>query len=332
MKILIIGGTVFLGRALVDSALERGHSLTLFNRRQSHPDLFPHIEQITGDRTTDLDRLSGRTWDAIIDTCGYLPRIVGLSAQALSGSVSQYVFISTCSVYADTTLPGVDESAPPAALPDNAPDQIIPETYGPYKWLCEKEVWTVFSERALILRPGLIIGPHDPSGRFTYWPLRIARGGRVLAPGRPQRKIQWIDVRDLADWTIRLLEIGAAGVYNAVGPESPIPMQTVLEACQLAAGSEATFTWVTDEFLLANEVGAWMEMPLWLPESDPDSLGFFAFSNRKAIASGLTFRPLVETIRDTIEWASLLPPDPNPKTGLPPQREAELLAKWDSGG
>src|SRR5512136_1410936 len=219
MNLLIIGGTRFVGRHLVEYALARGHTLTLFNRGQSNPDLFPRVEQLHGDRAADLSLLQDRSWDAVIDTCGYVPRIVRLSAQTLAGRTDRYVFISTVSVYAQDNPRGMDENAPLAALKDETIEEITSETYGGLKALCEKAVEAVYPNRALIIRPGLIVGPYDPTDRFTYWPWRTAQGGEVLAPGNPDQPQQIIDARDMARWIVQMVEAKRTGVFNAVGAD-----------------------------------------------------------------------------------------------------------------
>jgi 2'-hydroxyisoflavone reductase len=328
MRILILGGTVFLGRALVEAALERGHTLTLFNRGQSNPNLFPNVENLRGERASNLAALEGRRWDAVIDTCGYVPRVVHPSAELLAQAVDHYTFISTLSVFSDLSKVGVDESASVGKLADETVEQVTGETYGPLKALCEQVVEQVMPGRALIVRPGLIVGPHDPTDRFTYWPHRVAQGDEVLAPGRPARPIQFIDVRDLAEWTLRMVEAGQTGIYNADGPAQPLPMEQLLETCKTVSGCDATFTWISEEFLAAHQVGEWMEMPLWVPEADPANAGFFAFDCRKAIAAGLTFRSVEDTVRATLEWDATRRSDHEWRAGLTRERETELLKVW----
>lgn len=328
MRILILGGTVFLGRALVEAALAREHTLTLFNRGQSNPNLFPQVENLRGDRATDLAVLQGRHWDAVIDTCGYVPRIVRLSAEALAGAVDHYTFISTLSVLADLSRMGIDESALVGKLADETTEQVTGETYGPLKALCEQAVEQAMPGRALIVRPGLIVGPHDPSDRFTYWPHRVAQGGEVLAPGRPDRPIQFIDARDLAEWILRMVKARQTGIYNANGPAGAVTMDELLQACQAASGSDATCAWVSEEFLAAHKVGEWMDMPLWISEAEPANAGFFAIDCGKAIAAGLAFRPLAQTVQDTLDWAAARRADHAWRAGLTRQREAELLKAW----
>ncbi len=328
MRFLILGGTVFVGRALVESALNRGHQVTLFNRGRSNPSLFPEVEKYVGDREIDLTSLESCCWDAVIDTSGYLPRMVDLSARYLANKVDHYTFISTLSVYPDVSRTGMDESAAVGELEDITIETINNETYGPLKVLCERAAENAMPGRVLTIRPGLIVGPHDPSDRFTYWPRRVAAGGEVLAPGRPGRPVQFIDVRDLAEWIIRQVEARQTGIFNANGPKDPLQMETLLETCKAASRSKAEFTWVSEDFLLANQVGAWQEMPLWVPETDPANAGFFTFSSARAIAQGLTYRPLQETIAATLAWDATRPADYKIKTGLTPEREAELLRAW----
>jgi 2'-hydroxyisoflavone reductase len=251
--------------------------------------------------------------------------VVGDSAEKLSDAVAHYTFISTCSVYSDMNTLGQDETAPLAELDDPTVEDISGGTYGGLKVLCEQAVEKQLPGRTLIIRPGLIVGPHDRSDRFTYWPARVARGGEVLAPNRPNRPIQFIDVRDLAEWTVRMVEQQATGIYNAIGPGAGTTMGQTLESCKRVSGSDATFTWVDDGFLLENEVGAYVEMPLWVPE---EYRAFDAFSADKAVAAGLTYRPLDETVRTTLEWQATRSADYEWRGGLTPEREKELLQKW----
>lgn len=325
MKLLILGGTRFLGRALVEAALAMGHEVTLFNRGQSNPGLYPDVEQLHGNRDGGLDVLRGRRWDAVIDTCGYVPRVVRASAELLADAVEQYTFISTLSVYAEPGLIGMNESAPLSTLADETVEEITGETYGPLKVLCEQAVTTEMDGRALHVRSGLIVGPHDPTDRFTYWPYRVARGGEVLAPGQPDYPVQFIDVRDLAEWTLRATKAKLTGPYNVTGPANFLTMTQVLDTCRRVSGSDATFTWVSDEFLQAHQVAAYTEMPLWVPGN---YAGFNTVDCRKAIAGGLVFRPLAETVRDTLAWLETRPTDWQWRGGLMPDREAELLHKW----
>ncbi len=328
MKILVIGGTVFLGRHIVAAALEAGHEVTLFNRGQHNPDLFPDVEKLRGDRNGDLSALVGRTWEAAIDPSAYFPRQVRTITAALAGSVGHYTLISSISVYPDFGKIGQNEGDPIAVgkLADETIEEINGETYGPLKVLCEQAAEAAFPETSLIVRPGLIVGPHDPTDRFTYWPHRVAQGGEVLVPGRPEREVQFIDVRDLAEWTVRSVAVGRTGVYNTNGPEYKLRMQTLIEECQKAGNNVAQINWRDGAFLLENGVTSWSELPVWAAEEQkPEMAGFFKFDCRKAIAAGLTFRPLAETVRDTLAWDATRSPDGTFKATLKPEREAELL-------
>ena len=325
MKILIIGGTRFLGRHLVHSALGRGHEVALFNRGLTNPDLFPQVETILGDREKDLAQLSGREWDAVIDTCGYVPRIVHLSALGLEGSVGRYVFISSISAYAGFSTVGIDESDPVGKMEDETVEEITGETYGPLKVLCEKVVQDTFDEGALIIRPGLIVGPYDPTDRFTYWPVRVARGGDVLAPEEPAAPVQIIDARDLSDFIIKLIEEDASGIFNATGPDYGLTMGAMLETCKQVSDSDADFKWASVELLGRHEVAPWSDMPVWIPNTEEDA-GFSRVDISKAIKAGLKFRPLEETVRDTLEWVATRPSDREWRAGLSAEKEEKVLA------
>ena len=325
MKILILGGTKFLGRHLVDAALARGHEVTLFNRGKTNPDLFPQVETITGDRGQDIEKLSGRAWDAVIDVAGYLPRIVRLAAQALERSVGRYVYISSISAYASFSKIGINESDPVGKLKDESVEEITEETYGPLKALCEKTVQDLYGARALIIRPGLIVGPHDPTDRFTYWPLRVKRGGDMLTPEKPSAPIQIVDVRDLSAFIIKLMEENASGIYNATGPDYELTMGAMLDACKRVTGSVAAFHWASVEFLKEHKVEPWSDMPVWIPDTGEDA-GFSRIDVSKAIHARLEFRPLEDTIRDTIAWAETRPADHEWRAGLNPEKETMLLA------
>lgn len=337
MKILIIGGTVFLGRHLVEAAQARGHEVTLFNRGLHNPELFPEVEKLRGDRPLDLDALRGRRWDAVIDTCGYTPGAVRASAQLLADAIAHYTFISSISVYANFLLDGYDETQLVGTITDSLAEEAehfeigdratavsYGELYGPLKARCERAVEETLPGRTLVIRPGLIVGPNDSTDRFTYWPARVARGGEVLAPGQPQRTVRVIDARDLADWNIRMAEANQTGTFNAGGADG-LTMSQLLDDCKAVGRSDATFTWVSEEFLQAHGVGAWIELPLWVPE---EYNGIFAASNDKAVANGLTFRPLADTIGDTLDWLVTRPADVEWRAGLKPEREEELLRAW----
>ena len=330
MQLLIIGGTVFVGRHLVEAAQARGHTITLFNRGQHNADLFPQVEKLRGDRTQDFAALAGRRWDAVIDTCGYVPRHVHASATALADSVDHYTFISSISVYSEFSQPGIDENSTVGTLADESVEEITGETYGPLKALCEQAAEAAMPGRVFNLRPGLIVGPHDPSDRFTYWPQRIDQAGKtqseeVLAPGNPQQETQFIDVRDLALWIVQMVEARKTGVYNATGPAQPLTMQRFLDQCQAVTQSAARFTWVDEALLLQHEVTPFVEMPLWVPASEA---GLDQVNCSKAIGDGLRFRPLDETIRDTLAWHASRPTDTKLRAGLTPDREQALLQAW----
>jgi nucleoside-diphosphate-sugar epimerase len=321
MRILILGGTVFLGRAVAAAALDAGHDLTLFNRGTREVDFGARVEQLHGDRTSDLSALDGRRFDAVVDTSGYAPSVVARSAAALAGSAAGYAFVSSVSVY-DTRGGGrLDENSAVGVLPEGAGEQVTGETYGPLKALCEAQVQAAFPGGALIIRPGMIVGPHDPTDRFLYWPDRISEGGTVLAPGDPARQVQLIDARDLAAWTISLLESGGTGVYNAIGPAGRLDMQGMLAAC---GGAE--LEWVPDGFLLERGVEPWTELPFWLPAGSDDQAVFEADISR-ALDSGLRFRPLQQTVADLMAWHATRGTTVGPPN-LTREREAELLAEW----
>ncbi len=329
MKILMIGGTQFLGRATVDAALAYGHAVTLFNRGLSNPGIYPQIETIVGDRGLDLNLLKGRTWDAVIDTCGYVPRLVRMSANALADSVGLYVFISTMSVYSEIWKAGINENGVLGKLEDETTEEITGETYGPLKALCEKAVEEAMPGRALIIRPGLIVGPHDPTDRFTYWPWRVEQGGEVLAPDSPDYKCQVIDGRDLGEWIIRMAQSGTTGIYNASGPEQPFRLGCFLNICKEVSDSDANFTYLPDNFLLKQGVIPWMELPMWIPASRPEEgAGIMQIDISKAIKAGLTFRPMSETVRDTLTFAKNRPADYAMQAGLDAEKETRLLKIW----
>ena len=320
MRLLVLGGTKFLGRAVVGAALAHGHDVTLFNRGRTNPDLFPEAERVRGDREQDLNGLRGRRWDAAIDMATFLPRVVRLSVEALRDAVGRYVYISSISVYEDMTVAPV-EGARAAELEN--PDSETIEDYGPLKAACERIVRDAFGERALVVRPGLIVGPHDPTDRFTYWPRRIAAGGRVLAPTPPEARVQFIDARDLGKWIVHATERSLSGTYNATG--EPTTFERLLEACKRVSGSDAEIIWVASERLVEAGVGEWMELPLWI--AAPEFAAMQRADVSKAVADGLTLRPLDETIRDTLAWDAQRDEPYAEGVGLAPERERELLAR-----
>jgi 2'-hydroxyisoflavone reductase len=325
LRILVLGGTLFVGRHLVEASLERGHEVTLFNRGQTDPGLYPDLETRHGDRAAgDLQSLREGTWDAVFDTSARVPRWLREAATLLADSVGHYSFVSSCSVYADTTLPGTNESSPVHGLEDETTEEITSaDVYGGLKVLCERELERALPGRSLAARAGLIVGPYDSSGRFTYWVHRIARGGDVLAPEPRDQPVQLIHGRDLADWLLDMAEKGDSGVYNATGPESPLTMERVLEAIVAETGSEARLIWVDEDYLVENGVEAWSDLPLWVaPGGNPEVANFLAVDITKAVTAGLKFRPLARTIRDTLDQAETFP-----QAGLDETREQELLTR-----
>ena len=336
MKLLIIGGTRFLGRHLVTSALARNHEVTLFNRG-TEP--LAGVETIVGDRHTEIHKLTGRRWDAVIDTCGHLPRAVRKATELLADSIERYVFVSSQNAYADVSVPGITENYPLGTLTNEQLDEAnaidtkgqpaYGRLYGGLKALCEQAAKETMPGRVLVLRPGLIVGPYDYTDRFTYWVVRVVAGGDVLAPGRPDRFIQFIDVRDLAEWTIAMVERKAAGAYNTHGVPNTLTMQGLLDECKRASQSDAEFVWASEEFLLEQQVASWSEMPLWLPEeAAPHLKGFMFIDPRKAVAEGLTFRSLSDTIGDTLAWFRANQSNETLKAGLNSDKERSLLDKW----
>src|SRR5438046_5647874 len=325
IRILILGGTGFTGPYQVRYALSRGHKVTTFNRGKTHPGELPNeVEQLIGDRNEQLDALRGRKWNVAIDNPTTLPAWVRDAAQILKGNVDRYVFISTISVYADTSQ-GVDETAPLAKYdgPDPYKETIEAvkasgyKTYGPLKVLSEKEAEKWFPGKTLIIRPGLIVGPRDETDRFQYWPVRIDRGGEVVTPGKPSDPVQFIDARDLAEWTIRMAENRETGIYNATGAAEPLGIGEMLDQTKSALNSDAKFTWIQAGFLNQQKVEAWSDMPVWAR----GDLGLARTKIDRALAKGLTFRPLAETARDTLAWFKSLPQDRQSKlrAGLTPE-------------
>jgi 2'-hydroxyisoflavone reductase len=328
-KILVLGGTGFIGPHIVSAALARGHTVTLFNRGKTHPGLFPDVEKLLGDRDGHLEALANRSWDAVVDPSGYVPRIVKMSAELLAPSVKHYVFISTISVYAKMDVVGADESAPVETI-DDPSNEDVKANYGALKALSEKAAEAAMPGRVANIRPGLIIGPGDPTGRFTHWPTRLAEGGEVLAPGDGSTPVQYIDGRDLGAWIVRVVENGTTGTMNALGPEKRVTMKEVLDECNRALGNKAQLTWVGTDVLEKEEVRPWSEMPLWIPNQG-EYAGAGTLDNRKAVKAGLTFRPIGETAKDTLAWLPTAPADERVKartSGIKPEKEAKVLAAW----
>jgi 2'-hydroxyisoflavone reductase len=334
MRILILGGTGFTGPYQVRYALNRGHKVTTFNRGKTHPGELPEeVEQLVGDRNGQLGALKNRQWDVVIDNPTTLPAWVRDAAQILKGNVERYVFISTVSVYGEVKT-GPSETAPTEKYEGADPYKETLEamkaggfkTYGPLKALSEKEAEKLFPGKTLIIRPGLIVGPRDESDRFTYWPVRIDRGGEVLAPGLPDDPVQFIDARDLAEWTIRMVESRETGIFNATGPAKPLGIGGMLDGIKTALKSNAEFTWVAEDFLTRQKVEPWSDMPVWTGKES----GLARAKIDRALSKGLTFRPLAETAPDTLAWFKSRPQDRQShlKAGLAPERETEVLAAW----
>ena len=340
LDILILGGTGFTGPFQVAYALARGHKVTLFNRgKRPSPEWPGEVEQLHGDRNTgDLKALAGRKWDVCIDNPTSLPFWVRDAAKVLKGNVGHYLFISTISVYADGSKSGIDENAALAAYKGKDAMAETQESlradieglYGPLKALSEAEVRKHFGERSTIVRPGYIVGPRDDTDRFTYWPLRMERGGEVLVPGDGMDPVQVIDGRDLGEWMIRLAEAKTYGVFNAAGPGYPLLMDAMLYGSQAVVGKAATLTHVTPDFLEEQKV----DLPIWVPREGSPYSGYGEVSNARAVAAGLTFRPHADTVADLLAWFHALPADrqAKPRAGITAEREAEVLAAWKARG
>jgi len=330
-KILILGGTGFLGPATVEAAMARGHEITLFNRGRTRPGLFPGVEKLHGDRDPKIGEgiqaLSGREWDAVIDNSGFYPRMVSASARLLAPRVKRYVFISSISVYADNSVEGADETAGLATIADPTVEEMgkDSENYGALKALCERAAEEAMPGRVAVVRPGFIVGPDDPSGRFTYWPVRIDRGGEILAPGAPGDPIQFVDVRDLGEWLVRIAEDGTTGVFHATGPEKRLAWGRLLETCRDCASVPGKLTWVDAEFLERQKD---LQFPIWAPYRG-DTRGFHTWKIDRALAAGLRFRPYAATVKDTLAWYKSQPEGGRLKLAGPArEREAEILAAW----
>jgi nucleoside-diphosphate-sugar epimerase len=328
MNLLIIGGGVFLGQALLQAALERGDAVTVFNRGQSRNWWPPGVKWIIGDRKEDLHLLMGRRWDAVIDTCGYRPQDVEATCATLFDSVDRYVFISSVSAYASFAHSPIREEDPLASAAGVDQETINPGNYGPLKAECERTMFRIFGSRGIAVRPGLIVGPTDPTGRFSYWPWRVSGGGHMLAPGSPHTSVQFIDVRDLAAWTLRLIQLGATGAFNGTGPNEVVTFGELLDTCRWITGEEVGIEWVDERFLEQEGVHPWTELPLWIPTHDAQTRGFNTVDTARAQATGLKTRPIAVTINDILE-AGIPPLDDRRRLGkLTRERERDLLAVW----
>ncbi len=331
-RLLVLGGTGFIGPHIIEAALARGWHVTMFNRGKTHPELFPEVERRIGDRDGKLDALRDGTWDAVVDTSGYVPRLVRDSAMLLRDRVEQYVFVSSISAYAEFSVANIPETHPLATMPDPTIEDVMP-FYGALKALCEQAAEAALPGRTTNVRPGFIVGPLDPTDRFTYWPVRVARGGTMIAPGTAVDPIQFIDARDLAAWIIGAIEGRHVGAFNLVGPATPMPVGELLQHCIEVSGSDTKLEWVPTEFLVAHELSPGGDLPIWVPP-EGESLGFGQISNAKAIATGLKFRPVRDTVADTLAWFRTLPPERQStlRAGLSAEREAKVLAAWQGRG
>lgn len=326
MNVLILGGTRFVGRHIADAVSARGHTVTLFNRG-TDPSVHAELEQIHGDRNTDLQRLGDRTWDAVIDTSGYTPDVVEKSARYFADRTGRYVFVSTISVYNHERTQGPSEDAPLLQLPAGVDSSVFDvEQYGALKAMCETAVQAAFGDGATILRPGLVAGPFDPTDRFTYWPVRFDEGGQVVAP-LGQRTVQYIDARDLAQFAAHVLETAIPGIFNCVTPPGSLTFADLFEACLHEASAEdALVVSLADEVLAEQDVQPWSDLPLWIPAASAFAVIARADSAR-AVSAGLRVRAIRETVKDTLAWARAAEKRPGSlKAGLTPEREAEVLA------
>ncbi|MFK7958800.1 MAG: NAD-dependent epimerase/dehydratase family protein [Lysobacterales bacterium] len=323
--LLILGGTGFLGPHIVQAALANGHQVTLFNRGKTAPEMFPEVETLIGDRDGQLDALKDRDFDGVIDTSGYVPRITGLSASLLRERVPHYLFVSTISVYGAIAKPNLNEDAPVATLTEDT-EQVTGATYGALKALSEQAVRAHYPNATTVLRPGLIVGPLDKTDRFTYWPVRVRRGGEVMAPGKPTTPMQFIDVRDLAAFILRCMEKRIFGTMNTDRPAASLTTDAMLNACLKFAPDGTRLTWVPAEFLQTHEVAPWQDMPAWVP-ADGDYAGFGQISTERAIQAGLSIRPLDQTVADTLDWFDESGRK-NLRAGIEAEREAAVLKAW----
>ena len=333
LRLLILGGTAFTGPHLIKYALNRGHEVSIFNRGKTkptiHKELFDNVEKLVGDRNDNLEALKGRQWDAVIDNYATYPRWVRQTTDILRGNADTYLFTSTLSVHASFSKRGLNEGDPVGKTEDPTVEDM--SAYGPLKALSEEVTRKAFGKGAIIVRPHLIVGPGDTTDRWTYWPVRIAKGGEVLAPGDYNRPVQYIDARDLAEFEIHLIEKRAGGTYSAVGPLAELSMAEMLYGLRAIVSNDITFTWVDQDFLAQNDVAPWSEMTAWMPSGGKFD-GFGSFENTKAVSAGLTYRTLADTATATLEWWNGLPEErkKQPKSGLDPEKEKIVLKSWHS--
>ncbi|MDH3734586.1 MAG: twin-arginine translocation signal domain-containing protein [Gemmatimonadota bacterium] len=326
LRVLILGGTGWLGPNQVRTAVGRGHEVTLFNRGRRNPGMFPELETLIGDRNDNLESLRGRTWDVVIDNSATIPRWVRQSTEVLGDSVGAYVFVSSVGVYLPYLTAPLAEDGPVGTIDDPTTEEVNGATYGALKALSEEVARQAYPDTYQVVRPGYIVGPEDPTDRFTYWPVRMARGGEMLAPGSPSDPIQQIDVRDLATFMIDLVEQRATGTFNAVGPRESLSMARFLESVGGAVESEAELTWVDADFLEERDVSF---LTYWAPPRG-DYLGMHQIDGSKAFAHGLRSRPIAETASDTLDWFNTLDEERRAelRSGIPADREADILAAW----
>jgi 2'-hydroxyisoflavone reductase len=327
MRILILGGTGFIGPHFVKALREHGHTLTLFNRGKRAPEMFPDIETLIGDRNGQVDALKNRDWDVVIDDSGYLLKHVRLTTELLKDHIQYYLYISSISAYADFKKPNIDEDYALAELKDPETQDIM-ANYGALKAGCEKIVEAAFGQRCSIVRPTYIVGPGDHTDRFTYWPVRVSRGGEMLAPGSASDPVQFIDVRDLAEFVRLCVEQRIPGRYNACNAPRSVTMGQLLDISKRITKADTKYVWVSEEFLDAQKLLDSNEIPIWAPPS-AEWIGAAQISSARAVAKGLKFRDPATTIADTLAWHASRPPEQQKlKAGLPPEREAELLKLW----
>jgi len=324
MRILLIGGTVFVGRHLAAELIKQGHELTLFNRGKTRRGLFPGVREVYGDRDGGLDVFEGEEFDWVVDTCGYVPRVVGASAQFFKDRAQHYLFVSTVSVYPSTDQAGIDENGAVAVIEDPETEVVDGRTYGALKALCEEQVLEAFGDRALIPRPGIVMGPEDPTDRFTRWVSRIAEGGDFLAPEDRNQPVELIDARDLGAWMALQIGDGNCGIFNTAGAMGSLTMASMIEGCVNGTGGAGTPRWVSSEALQAADINGPSELPFWLP--DPSAWGLFQVTSAKAADCGMRYRPFEETVTDTLAWAQTRSADHKWTVGITAEKEAEVLA------
>jgi 2'-hydroxyisoflavone reductase len=328
MRVLIVGGTGFNGRHFVVPFQQRGHAVTVFGLAAPQP-AFADVEMLIGDREREIEVLKNRDWDVVIDNFGLRPRHVRLTAEALRGRVGRYIFISSICAYRDFATPGINEDYPLGVLTDPTTEEVGQQTYGPLKALCEQVVEEIYGSRATILRPTYIVGPGDPTDRFTYWPVRVARGGEMLVPGAPTDYIQFIDVRDVADFVCRCAEHAIGGRYNLCNPPGAVTMGELLETSKRLSGADTRFVWAPLDFLPENHrMGGGGDLTTWAPRGD-GYRGWPLISSARAVERGLRFRNLEATVRDLLAWHAERPLEQRShlRAGMTPEREAQLLAE-----